>query len=241
MIVYDRMIKIVFENSIVYSNFLALELELLNSQVIKCVQEMNASFPDFFDLNFSKDFGGLKLTTSAQNLHSAELRGAAEDDGGIPMSTYKRFLTQEFIAAATQKRWIQTCWKNDVLFVYKGDNQLEFESACVGLYNFTNGQTLNAAMLTMLIDSHLLVPEWEIPICTIKMGPNFPRMRTEMQVWCLEVLRRMLYSVKLPSFPSLGSAFQGPIVNPMLSRPSPHSVWNPFQVYSTPGQQQRQV
>ena len=247
MVVYDRMIKLVFKHAFVYSNVLALELGLLNSQIITCAQEINVAYPDHFDLDFSKYFGEFRITTSGRNLASAELREAAEDDGGIPMSMYKRFLTQEFIVAATQKQWIRTYWKNNVLFVYKGDNQLEFESACYGLYNFTNGQKVDEETLTMLVDSHLLVPQFKIPNCLIRMGPNFPRWRTEMQLWCLEVLREMLYSVKLPSFPSLGSALQGPTLsNPVLPNPtllgsSPQSVWNLFQVDSTPGQHQRRV
>ena len=233
MLIYDRMIKLVFEKCYVYSSFLAHELGLSNSEIIKCAEEMISIFPKYFDLNISKVLGEMTITTSGRNLLSAELGGAAEDDGGIPMSTYKKLLTQEFIEAATQKQWIRTDRKDKVLFVYKGDKKLEFESACVGLRNFTNGQTLNEETQTMLVDSHLLVPQWEMSVCIIKMGPDFPRKQPEMQVLLLDVFQRLLYSVKLPRLPPINSAFEGPIVsnpeqpNLMLSGSSPSPFGTP--------------
>ena len=249
MLIYDRMTKLIFEKCFVNSNVLAYELGLSNSEIIICAQEMNLTFPNYFDLEFLKSFGGLKLTSSGRNLLSAELREAAEDDGGIPMRTYKRLLTRGFIDAATRKEWIRTSRKGKVLLVYKGDRKLEFESACVNLRRFTNGLTLNEEMQMMLVDSDLLVPQWEIPVCRIKIGPNFPRRQPEMEALCLEVLRRMLYSVKLPriadqpvyySQPAFGPAFQAPVIisnpvlqNPMLSGSVPVR-WVPLQVRSTP-------
>ena len=119
---HQWIVKTLLNRGSSYSIDIAMTLNVINDEIVSCVETINRVYPGFILMEKISDHIPLGLTEAGRLLYNAKWFDFAEPNGGIILNNYKNMLNPELYRTAVDQQWFETIMFGTEAFAFPGTN-----------------------------------------------------------------------------------------------------------------------